>query len=236
MISTVPKWVGNLFSNALKPNARAATISSLNAQIKKISFHCDISKMDFQIGYANVFRVNDTEYRNYTAAFHDKGKGIIDVIAHIYGNGPGCRFLDTLAVDDALYIGPSRGKKLYDPKYSHQLMFVDETSLGLAYAFHSLLKEHKHSFQFYFELNDENKDVPEQLGLENVTVFPKSMRFRDEAWIADLPGFRSEEWQNANFALSGNVKSVQTFRKVLKNKTSGNITSQGYWLEEKKGL
>ncbi|RZJ68922.1 MAG: siderophore-interacting protein, partial [Flavobacterium sp.] len=43
-------------------------------------------------------------------------------------------------------------------------------------------------------------------------------------------------WNTTNFALVGNVKSVQTFRKVLKDKMQGNIYSQGYWLEGKKGL
>lgn len=236
MISSIPKWVGDLFESTLRPNAKVLETSYISSQIKKIRFQGDISKMNFQIGYANVLRVSETEYRNYTAAYHDKAKGIIDIIFHIHANGVGSKYFDSLNAGDDTYIGPSRGKKLYGPSIENQFFFGDETSLGLACALLPLLKNNNHQFQLYFELNEENKNVPELLGLENFTVFPKNGSFRNDKWISDLPLFKIEEWNAANFALVGNVKSVQTFRKVLKNKTQENIYSQGYWLEGKKGL
>ncbi|MDF7822083.1 FAD-binding oxidoreductase [Runella sp. MFBS21] len=236
MISSIPKWVSNLFEGTLRTNAKVLETSYISSQIKKIRFQGDISKMNFQIGYANVLRVSETEYRNYTAAYHDKAKGIIDIIFHIHTNGVGSNYFDSLKAGDETYIGPSRGKKLYDPSVENQFFFGDETSLGLACSLLPLLKNNNHQFQFYFELDEENKNVPELLGLENFTVFQKNGSFRNEKWIGNLPLFKTDEWTNANFALVGNVKSVQVFRKVLKNKTQGNVYSQGYWLEGKKGL
>lgn len=236
MISSLPKWVSNLFGSTMRPNVKVLKTSYLNPQIKKIRFQGDISKWSFQIGYASVIRVSETEFRNYTVAYHDTKNGIFDIVFHIHGNGVGSKYIETLQINDELFISPPRGKKLYAQKVKQQFFFGDETSLGVAFAFSPLLKKNNHQFQFYFELDEANKNVPELLELENFTVFAKNNSFRNEKWINDLPLFKTDEWNTANFALLGNVKSVQTFRKVLKDKTQGNIYSQGYWLEGKKGL
>ncbi len=236
MISSIPKWVGDLFENTLRPNMKVLETCYISPKIKKIRFQGDISKMNFQIGYANILRVSETEYRNYTAAYHDKEKGIIEIIFHIHGNGIGSQNIDGIRTGDELYIGPSRGKKLYDPRLKHQIIFGDETCLGVAISLLPYLKKNNHQFQFYFELDAENKNVPEILGLENVNVLPKNGSFTSEKWINDLPLFKLAEWQSSSFILIGNVKSVQFLRKVLRKNLSGKITSQGYWLEGKKGL
>lgn len=236
MISRIPKWVGDLFEGALRPNVKVLAISRISPQIKKIRLQGDISKMNFQIGYANVIRVSETDYRNYTVAGYDVKEGILDIVIHIHGNGAGSRYIDTLETGDELYISAPRGHKVYDPKSEKQFIFGDETSLGLACSFLPALKCNGHHFHFCFELEEENLNAPQVLGLENFTVFPKNGSFRNEAWINDLSFLRTDDWLDANFVLTGNVKSVQTFRKILKNRTRGKILSQGYWLEGKKGL
>ena len=236
MISTIPKWMIGLFGNKLSPNVKVVATTFLSLQVKKIRFQGDLTEWDFSIGYASVIRVSETEFRNYTVAYHDKENGVFDIIFHIHGNGVGSKFIDSLQVSDELFISPPRGKKLYEINEKQQFFFGDETSLGVACALLPLLKKNKHQFQFYFELDEANKSVPELLELENYTVFPKNNSFRNEKWIITLPLFQTHEWKTANLALVGNVKSVQTFRKVLKEKKLGNIYSQGYWLEGKKGL
>ncbi|MBG6234727.1 NADPH-dependent ferric siderophore reductase [Pedobacter sp. CAN_A7] len=236
MISTIPKWIGNLLEGALRPNARVLKISLLSPQVKKIRFQGVLSKMNYQIGYANVIRVSETEYRNYTVAHYDAKEGIADIVFHVHSNGVGSDFIDTLTIGDEIYISSARGRKVYDPNVKTQLIFGDETSLGLACSFYEVLKSNHHQFQFYFELHDKNKAVPELLGLENYTVFSKNGTFINEEWVHDLPIFKTADWQAANYILTGNVKSVQTFRSVLKNTTSGKVFSQGYWLEGKNGL
>lgn len=236
MISSIPKWLIGLFGNKLSPNVKVVETTYLSPEIKKISFKGDISDWDFSIGYASVIRVSETEFRNYTVSYHNKENGVFDIIFHIHGNGVGSHFIDSLKVGNELFISPPRGKILYDPNLKHQFFFGDETTLGVACAFLPLLKANRHQFQFYFELNEANNSIPELLGLENYTVFPKNNSFRNEKWISTLPLFQMQQSDTANLALVGNVKSVQTFRKVLKNKTQGTVYSQGYWLEGKKGL
>lgn len=236
MISSIPKWVSNVFGSAMNPNVKILETSYVSSQLKKIRFQGDISKWSFQIGYANVIRVSETEFRNYTVAYHDRENGIFDIIFHLHGNGLGSQYIDKLRVNDELFISPPRGKKLYEKTVQQQFFFGDETSLGVAFALLPLLKQNSHQFQFYFELDEQNKNAPELLGIDNCTIFLKNNSFRNEKWISDLPLFKTDEWNTANFVLVGNVKSVQAFRKVLKSKTQGNIYSQGYWLEGKKGL
>jgi NADPH-dependent ferric siderophore reductase len=236
MISSIPKWIGGLFEGALSPNVKILQTTYISPQIKKIRFQGNKSQTTIQIGYASVVRVSDTEFRNYTVSYHDSKSGILDIIFHIHGNGVGSQLIDRLCIHDELYIGPSRGKKMYNPKVNKQFIFGDETSLGFACSILPSLKQNNHQFQFYFQLNEENNDAPRLLGLEHYATFPKKGSFNNEGWIRKLPVFNTTDWQQANFILTGNAKSVQTFRKVLKEKKIGNILSQGYWLEGKKGL
>lgn len=236
MISSVPQWISNLFGNKVRPNAKVLETQDLSRHIKKIRFKGDISKWDFQIGYSSVVRVSETDFRNYTVSYYDTEEGIFDMIVHIHGNGIGCNYMNSLNIGDEIFISPPRGLNLYNSNAKHQFLFGDETSLGLAYSFLSVLKQNGHRYQFYFELDEENKDVPNMLGLDNCTVFPKNGTFKSETQIYDLPVLLSLEWQTANYILTGNAKSVQAFRRVIKSKSQGKTSSQGYWLEGKKGL
>ncbi|MDR1877011.1 MAG: siderophore-interacting protein [Flavobacteriaceae bacterium] len=232
----MPKWIGDWLEGSFGPRLTVLDTDYITPAIKNIRFQGDISKMDFLIGSASVIRVSDTEYRNYTPTYYDIKKGVFEIIFHIHGNGIGSKYIDSLKVGDELYISSPRGRKEYDPNVKQYFIFGDETSLGLACSFLPVLKQNGHQFQFYFELDEGNKNAPQLLGLENYTVFPKNGSFRNEKWISDLPLFNTDEWNTAKFILAGNVKSVQTFRKVLKNSTTGKILAQGYWLEGKKGL
>ncbi len=236
MISRMPKWIGDWLESAAGPRVTVLETAYLKPAIKKIRFQGNISKMDFIIGGASVIRVSETEYRNYTIAWHDIDKGILEIIFHVHGNGVGCRYLNALKTGDELFISSPRGRAAYDPKAKQHFLFGDETSLGLACSLLPVLKQNGHQFQCYFELDEENKNIPELLDFENCTIFPKNGSFNNEKWINDLPVLKKTDWQAANFVLTGNVKSVQSFRKVLKSRTSGKIFAQGYWLEGKKGL
>ena|SRR6218665_507741 len=233
MISSLPKWVGDLFESSLRPNMKVLSTTYLSPQLKKIRFQGNISKMNLQIGYANVIRVSETDYRNYTVAYYNKKDGVFDIIFHIHGNGVGSNYIDALKTGDVIYISSPRGKKLYDPSVKQQFIFGDETSLGVALSFLPVLIKNQHQFQFLFELEEENKDVPQLLGMTNYKVLLKNDNVKNEKLMSKL---HAVDWKTANFVLTGNVKSVQSFRKMIKSSSAGKIISQGYWLEGKKGL
>lgn len=236
---SIPKWINDAFESLLSskfPSVEVTNTEYFSPSVKKISLKGDFRKLDFQIGYYIEFRVNDTEYRRYMVSHGDSEKGFMEIIAHLHGEAPAVKYLHELTKGDKAIVIPPRGNKWYNESVEKQLIFGDETSLSLACSFLPVLKQNKHQFQFYFELDEKNKEVPELLGLENYTVFPKNGSFRNEKWVTDLPIFKTADWQNANYILTGNVKSVQTFRKVLKNTATGKIVSKGFWLEGKNGL
>lgn len=236
----VAKWLGDAMESLMPsklPLMKVLETNYISPNIKRIRFKGDLSGMNFQPGYAVLIRVNDTEFRNYTVSFNDPDNGILEIIFHIHGHAPGSLLIDNLNDGDEIRISAPRGKKQYDPTIKQHLIFGDETSLGLAHSFLPYLKKNQHQFQFYFELDESNFNVPELLGLENYSVFSKNDIFINRQLINDLPIFKTPNWDTSNFVLTGNATSVQNFRHVLKsNNVKGRIFTKGYWLKGKVGL
>lgn len=235
------KWVLDAMETFMASKMPLMTVTEtqyISPYIKKIRFKGSLSGMDFQLGYAVAIRVGDNDHRNYTVSFNDIEKGILEITIHLHSDAPGSRFMSNLNVGNEIRISYPRGHKQYNSSVNTQLIFGDETSLGLACAFQPVVKSNQHQFQFYFELDEENKNVPQLLGLENYTVFPKNGTFKNKQLIEQLPIFKTDGWQSGNYVLTGNAKSIQTFRNVLRDKDiqSKSILTQPYWAEGKIGL
>jgi NADPH-dependent ferric siderophore reductase len=234
------KWVIDAMESVMAskmPWMQVIHTHYLNDRVKIIRLQGNISGMDFQLGYAVLIRVSNTECRNYTVSLSEVKSGLVELTVHLHGNGPGSWFMDRLREGDQLRISMPRGVKQYDKGVKRQLIFGDETSLGLACAFQPVLRQNNHQFQFYFELDAENENLPHLLGLENCTVFPKNNTFNNEQLLNELLSFQPEYRQNGNFVLTGNARSIQIFRKVLRQqKMTGRIFAKAYWLEGKTGL
>ncbi|WP_134087960.1 FAD-binding oxidoreductase [Olivibacter sp. XZL3] len=236
---SAPKWVFDVFDRLLSSKSSSMVVSKveyLSNTVKRIQFKGNIKKLNFGVGSFIDFRVSDTEARRYTVSYVNAAGGILELIAHLHGEAPGSSFMGNLSVGDKVNINPPRPYKYYDPSAERYIIFGDETSLGLACSFLPVLLKNRHPFHFYLELAEENKNIASLLQLENCTVFTKNGSFGNEKWLNDLPIVQSPEWQQSNFILTGNAKSVRAFRKVLKARNQGKIISHGYWLEGKKGL
>jgi len=234
-----PKWVLDAVEKILIPKLplmKVAQTELLSPSVKRIRFYGDFKKLNFKPGSYMDIRVSDTEVRRYSAAFSDTKNGIMDFIVHLHGAHPGSEYMRKLNVGDKISTSILKPHKCYNESSKKYVVFGDETSLALACSIFSVFKENNDEFQFYFELTEENKNIPELLHLENYTVFAKDGAFRNEKWIQNLPVIQEEKWKDAVFILTGNAKSVQTFRKAAKNNSSAKIVSQGYWMEGKKGL
>ncbi len=70
----------SIFGNALRLNMKIIEVTYLSTAIKQIRFKGDISKWNFQAGYANVIRINDTEFSNYTVAAYNLEESTFDII------------------------------------------------------------------------------------------------------------------------------------------------------------
>ncbi|MFN0257770.1 FAD-binding oxidoreductase [Pedobacter ureilyticus] len=236
---SAPKWLFDAV-DLIITKLSSITISNvqlLSASLKRISFAGDFSKINFPVGAYIDFRVNATDARRYTVSNVDIEKGILEIIVHLHGNGPGSNFMNGLRAGDVVDLNRPRSERNYYAKSAERLLiFGDETSLGLACAFLPELKKKKHQFLYYLELDEENWNIPEQLGLENFVVFPKNGYFKNETWLDQLAIFQSKAWQEAHYVLTGNASSAQAFKKAIKRNTKGKVFLHGYWLAGKKGL
>lgn len=236
---SAPKWVFDVFERLLSPDMPLLAVVEniyLSQNIRKICFKGDFKNFDFHPGHHVDFRVTNTDVRRYTPSFFDIENGILEFIYYLHGDGPGARFMNNLEPGETVNINQPRGHKYYDSSVEKYVIFGDETSIGLACSFLSLLKQNAHQFHFYFELDEDNKNIPAQLGLKNSTVFTKNTITKNESLINNLLVFQETGWESAQFVLTGNAKSVQAFRKGAKTHTDGKIHAHGYWLEGKKGL
>lgn len=206
-------------------------------KVKITRLQGNLKGFNFQLGDAVAVLVGDRKLRNYTAAFVDLNLGFLDIVAHIHGNGPASHFFEHLQLGAEVQVSIPRGKSFYDASVKKQVFFGDETALGFAVSLLPFFKKHKHDFHYCFELEAENKNSPALLGLSNYTVFPKDGSLIDQTWMEQQSDFCFADWQSANFIITGNVNSVQTLRKLVKNETLANkIYSKGYWLAGKKAL
>mgnify|MGYP003576854488 FL=1 len=236
---SAPKWVFdtlNLFVAQI-PDVKVSQTEYLSTSVKRISLQGNFEKLQFPVGAFFDVRVSDTDARRYTIAEINSEKDRLKLIAHIHGNGCGSDFMNQLQTGDRITLNnPRTEQKYFDQSAEKIVFFGDETSLALACSFLSVMQEQKKQHLFLFELDAENNHIPGLLGLENSIVFPNSTLFCHLDQITDLPIFKNEDWSDAYFVLTGNVTSVQNFRKVIKTQTNARIKHHGYWLQEKKGL
>jgi len=238
---TAPKWINDAVEKMVPSMMRTVKVENtvyLNPAIKRVCLKGNFSGLSFDPGYTISFRVNATDSRHYTVSYTNPSEGIIEFIAHIHGDAVGANYIAGLEPgNEEIKLTVLGSDRHYNPYVQKQLVFGDETSLGLMSGFLPLLKKNNHQFKFFVELDDDNRNIPSILGLENCTGFSKHDVFRDREKISELSIFKNEDWSGANVILTGNVTSIQNFKKVLKaNNHRGKIYVKGYWLEGKKGL
>jgi NADPH-dependent ferric siderophore reductase len=236
---SAPKWLFDAVELIITKlsSITISHIELLSPSLKKIRFMGDFSRIDFPVGAYIDFRVNMNDARRYTVSHVTSDKDQLELIVHLHGDGPGRHYMDSLKIGDIIDLNRPRSERSYYARSANRLViFGDETSLALACAFLPELKRKGHPFLFYLELDDENKYVPERLGLENYTVFQKHGNFQNQQWLDKLSLLDDPAWADAHFVLTGNVKSAQAFKRAIKSRTNGKTFLHGYWLEGKKGL
>lgn len=192
-------------------------VEYLSPEVKRVCFTGDLSKADFDAGYAVTFRVNALDHRDYTPVVFTKDT--CEIIFHIHGNGPGSAFADSLQVGDTTKMVIPRGRKLYREGVEN-FFFGDESSIGTLKA---IMQEVPCTG--ILELDEANWGVPEKLGMQ-VDVVRKG-----------FSSFAVPE-RKAVYVLTGNGEAIQSFRKMLRERgvSSGQIITKAYWMPGKRGL
>lgn len=238
----IPKLIGDLIEYSFSSKFGKVKVDSiilLSTNVKLIRFKGKLPDVNFNIGQAILIRINDNNYRNYTPSTWNAGLGIVEIIFHLHGNGPGSRFIDQLQLDDEIRISMPRGFNVYRKEMKYHFLFGDESCIGV---FRSLKDEINLNDQNYLgilELDNSSSHVPESNGLQ-VDVVAKSANKAAFA-IDNLNNLDSKIWrlwQSGFFYLMGNAASIQNFRKALKDKgvSSKQIYTQPFWADGKIGL
>lgn len=240
-MSYIPKWIADSMESLLPSkfmNARVESSIYISPEVKTIVFAADLKEIDFYPGAAVNFRIGANDFRHYTISSFDREAGTFEMIFHIHGNGPGSGLAAQLKAGDHLKITVPGGRKLYHKEKERHFFFGDETSLSFYVALMRETERNGQSCTGVLELLKQNMEVPALLGFEVVTVLKTADHPGQQAIsylqsIADL-----DTVLNATFYLTGNVASVQEFRKTLKlmGVSSKNIMFQGYWAEGSTGL
>jgi NADPH-dependent ferric siderophore reductase len=239
---TVPKWVADAMESVFSGKNRKVVVSDivyLNPFIKKITFTGDIANVRFKIGWAVIIRVDDTNFRNYTPSYWNSETGVFEVIFHQHGNGPGSNYISGLKLNDTVSIGLPRGFDFYKKEHKYHFFFGDETTLGFFESLKNVIEENSQNYIGILELdkNTLNYAIKTNCVLDIVSASSEKAQ-NAILLLKNLPDTVWELWRNGVFYLIGNGKSIQNFRKALKEKgVSGrNIITQPYWVEGKIGL
>lgn len=238
---TAPKWLNDALEKIAPSFIRMVKVERsvyLNPYLKKVRLIGDFTTLNFIPGFTISLRVTPNDLRHYTVSYADHSKKAIEFVAYLHGNAVGAEYVRNLQpADQKIKLAVLGSDKQYDPTIKRQLIFGDETSLSLMLSFLPFLKRNDHQFIFYIELEEENRVIPEIIGLCNYKIFSKNDVFRKVERIQQLPLLSNPDWSDANIVLTGNVNSIRNFRKALKvNDHKGKIYVKGYWLEGKKGL
>ncbi|MBS7232322.1 SIP domain-containing protein [Flavobacterium psychroterrae] len=241
-MNSMPKIIGDFMEMAFsskisKVNVEAAKMLSEN--IKMVRFKGHFPHVKFKIGQAIIIRIDDTNYRNYTPSKWNSKEGWFEVIFHIHKNGPGSYFVENLKPNDQLTVGMPRGFEVFKREEKYQFFFGDETCISVFKSFQDEINASENNYLGILELDSSSVEVPNKLGFA-VDIVPKSTNKAEFAIeiLNKLDNKIWELWKDGYFYLMGNAKSIQAFRKALKEKgvLNKNIYTQPYWAEGKIGL
>jgi NADPH-dependent ferric siderophore reductase len=239
---TAPKIIVDFMELAFSSlicKVNVVSTEMISPNVKIVQFKGTFPNTKFKIGQAITIKVDDTNYRNYTPSMWNSELGIFEVIFHIHGNGPGSHLIENLKSDDQITVGLPRGFNLYKQEAKYQFFFGDETCISI---FKSLKDEINTDGNNYFgilELDEVSMEVPDNIGLmvDTVSKSTNKAEFAIDT-LNKMNGKIWDLWRNGFFYLMGNAKSIQNFRKALKEKGVSNksIYTKPFWADGKIGL
>ncbi|RDC56695.1 hypothetical protein DU508_05670 [Pedobacter chinensis] len=232
----LPTWLANtvekLISNKIY-QVEVLETKMLSANIKCVTFKGDLTEANLIPGNDVLFRVNANEYRHYTLSQFDENHETCEVIFYLNRQGPGNNFAINIQKGDLLKLIVDKTRVKYNDSSSQHFFFGDETSIGL---YESLGKKALEMDEEYFgilELNGENFDALDHIKLliDAVEADKDSPAENAIRWMENMHPKCWEMWKYATFYLTGRAKSVQKFKKYLKQKGVGfnQIITMPYW-------
>ncbi|MCX2432133.1 siderophore-interacting protein [Pedobacter sp. GR22-10] len=238
----LPSWLADTMEKIISNKifeVEVADTRMLSNNIKAITFKGDFLDMDFIPGKEVLFRVNANEYRHYTLSDFDQETGTCRIIFFLNRKGAGSNWAENIKMGDHVKLIADQAKVKYHFDSNQHFFFGDETSIGLYESFGKTAQDLAQEYFGILEMNEENDQALAQLGLL-IDVVPSNMISPAEhaiEWMKNMHPKCWEMWKGASFYLTGRGKSVQKFKKYLKEMGVHHkqIQTTCYWENGKTG-
>ncbi|WP_316802474.1 siderophore-interacting protein [Pedobacter nototheniae] len=232
----IPTWLANAVEKFISDKIHLVEIvktEMISQDIKQITFKGDFFTADFAPGQEALFRINEHEYRHYTLSAFDKENGTCEILFYLNGKGEGSAWAKNLKIGESLKLIADKGKIKYDYEANQHFFFGDETSIGLYEWFKNVSQNLDHEYFGILEMQEENEESLRRIKLllDAVPASQEEPASNAINWMDNMHPKCWEMWKDAKFYLSGRSRSVQKFKKYLRQKgvATKQITSIPYW-------
>lgn len=232
----LPSWLANTMEKVISNKIYQVEVvetKMLSSNLKCITFKGDFFDAKFIPGNEVLLRVNANEYRHYTLSSYDEANGTCEVIFYLNRQGPGHSLAVNIQKGDCLKLIVDRARVKYNEASNQHFFFGDETSLGLYESLGKKVLDEDVEYFGVLELQEENLNSVEHLKLLIDTV-PSDVNAPAQnaiTWMDNMHPLCWEMWQNATFYLTGRAKSIQRFKRYLKQRgvSFRQIVTMPYW-------
>jgi len=232
----LPSWLVNTMEKVISNKIYAVEVletKMLSSNLKCITFKGDFFDAKFIPGNEVLFRVNANEYRHYTLSAFDHENDTCEVIFYLNQQGPGFNFAANIQKGDHLKLIADRARVKYNEASNQHFFFGDETSMGLYESLEKKALDEEVEYFGVLELQEENFDSVDHINLL-IDVVPSDLSAPAQnaiTWMDNMHPMCWEMWQNATFYLTGRAKSVQQFKKYLKQRgvRFSQMITMPYW-------
>jgi len=232
----IPAWLADTMERFLGDKIFPVDVVQtrmLNDHLKSVTFKGDFSEANFVPGNEVLFRINRNEYRHYTLTEFDAERQTCKIVFYLNGKGPGNQWVLNLKRGDQLKLLVDQAKVQYKTDANQHFFFGDETSIGLYDWFGRIALNNDQEYFGILELKEENFSVLDEVKLRIDAVISDLTAPARNAiqWMENMHPKCWEMWEGATFYLTGRAKSIQSFKKYLRERgvSPKQIQSMPYW-------
>lgn len=239
----IPKLIGTIVKTAWSRMFITVTVTQkeqISDDLLRIRFDANLTGSKYEIGQAILMQISDTEYRNYTPSYFNAKEGYFEVLYHQKAKGPGTAFFKEITIGTQLTSSLPRGQNMFDTNVHYHFFYGDDSCIGFCQALQQELHKNNHKLEGLLELDEASTPYVDS-HLPHMEYIHKSEDKELYPAVDYLESIDTYRWNRlalGQFYLMGNGKSIQKFRKALRNKgvSSDNIITQPFWVQGKVGL
>lgn len=232
----IPPMLANVLEPRLARPARVHEIQQLTDRLRRIRLSGPaLRRLSYHPGQAVEFRVSPSAFRHYTPMHYEPFTGVLDVLVHLHGYGPGSAWAANLQEGDNVgVLGP--GGRFRRRDCDVHVFLGDETTLGLFHA----LRSHTDA-RVFGAVELESAALCDAAAPFVEPSVERLVRWGErgdalEEWIETVdPHPRG---LSTCFYLAGHAQTIARLRSALRRRDwpRSSIRTQAYWATGKRGF